>query len=127
PTKGVTKIDFMFATDFHGVGQLSQTPQAGIRGARGCEDDDGGEAVAEDFGAGIQRARTGNHHAQIEFSQTAAQSLLLETGAAGPELYGTEVHRAGAGHDGVGGGAQLEEMFLVAFGGEWDEMPGGRS
>jgi hypothetical protein len=127
PAQRGGKINFALAADFHFIGERAETPQfCGGRASSG-QDDDGRETVLEDFGVGIERARAADHDAEVVFREAGAETLTAVFHTAGAELDGREVHRARAGHDGVRGGAEFEEMFLVAAAAEGDEMArGGR-
>ena len=85
----------------------------------------GEKRCLEDFGVGIKRAGAADDDAEVEFGKAGAEALTAVFGAAGAELDGGKVHGARAGHDGIRGGAQFEEVALVAAAAEGDEMAAG--
>ena len=122
PAEGEGEIQIAFAADFDFVGEGAELLELGGTGAVGGEDDDGGEAVIENLGFRIEGPCPADDDAEIVFGEAAAQSFLPIFESAGAEFDGGQVHGAGAGHDGVGGGAEFEEVFLVAGAAEGDEM-----
>ena len=102
------KINLGFAADFYFVGERTQLSQLGVGRAGGGEDDDGGEAVLEDFGLRVKGAGAADDDAEVEFGEAGAEALTAVFGAAGPEFDGGKVHGARTGHDGVRGGAEFK-------------------
>jgi hypothetical protein len=125
PAERGGKINLRLAADFYFVGERAQLLQLGAGRAGGGENDDGRETVLEDFGLRVKGAGAADDDAEVEFGESGAEALTAVFRAAGPELDGGKIHRARAGHDGIGGGAEFEEMALVAGAAEGDEMAAG--
>jgi len=126
PAKREAKVNFPFAADFDVVGERPELFQFREWSAFGCKNDDRREAVFEDFRLRVNRASAADDDAQVVFGLPAPDSLLTVFPATRPECHRREIQRPRSGHDGIGGGAEFEQMLLVGFAAKGDEMAAGR-
>src|SRR5581483_6296902 len=126
PAEGEVEVQFAVAADFNLVGQRAEAFELRGACAVGGEDDDGREAVFEDFGARVEGAGSADDDAEVVFGEAAPQTGAAIFCAAGAQFHRREIDGARAGHDSVGGGAKFEQVRLVARAGERNEMAGRR-
>lgn len=78
------------------------------------EEHEGRGAIGKKPAREIHPAATGHHDAEMGFGKAPAPSGTTESGGAGVEYDIPGNDRAGAAHDGVGGGAEFVEMGEIA-------------
>ncbi len=125
PVEGGGEIEGGVAAGVDVAGEGGEACEAGGGCLVGDEEDDGREGVAEDLGPRVEGGRTGGDDAEIVFGEAALPSESAEAGRARSEVHGLEVGGAGAAEDGVGGGAEGEEVLVVARAAEGGELPVG--
>ena len=79
------------------------------------------------IGVGVKGAGSADDDAQIVFRQAAFEAKAAILGRSRPQVDGERIRRARAAHHGIGGGAQFQQVPLVALAAERDEAAtGGR-
>src|SRR5581483_8678386 len=73
PAEGEVEVQFAVAADFNLVGQRAEAFELRGACAVGGEDDDGREAVFEDFGARVEGAGSADDDAEVVFGEAAPQ------------------------------------------------------
>src|SRR5262249_20114522 len=126
PAQGEIEIQFPFAANLHGISKFMKFAELALRSTLRCENDDRRETMFEDFSARIDGAGAADDDAEVVFGQAPLEARTAVFRTARAELDGAEIDRARARHDGVGSGAQFEQMPLVTLAAEGDKMAIGR-
>lgn len=112
------EIDLFVAAEDCRIEQVAEFLQPAAKSFRGGYHKNRRKPVLENGGARIDGAGAADNDAQAVVTEAVRAAHFFETLAASPQQHFVQVQRACAGHDGVGGRAELVEVFHVAFASE---------